>query len=120
MSVSTDPREVLPSVFASASKALEGATAVRNQHLAAAAAGVLPGARDGRILAAGTDGPAEEAGALVDGDTPERAAVEGFDSEACLRAADAGGLLQASGDLLRTGPTDTYGMDLMSDLTADA
>jgi hydroxypyruvate reductase len=87
----------------------------RNQHLALAAATVLAGHAGSCLLAAGTDGtdgPTEEAGALVDGGTLRRGAVEGLDAEASLRAADSGRFLEASGDLLRTGPTGTNVMDL--------
>ncbi len=88
----------------------------RNQHLALAAATVLADNPDCYLLAAGTDGtdgPTEDAGALVDGQTLQRACVEGFDAERSLAAADAGRLLEASGDLLTTGPTGTNVMDLM-------
>lgn len=85
----------------------------RNQHLALAAAIEMRGYCDIALLAAGTDGtdgPTEEAGALVDGFTVSRA---GMDAEAFLQACDSGRFLQASGDLVRTGPTGTNVMDLM-------
>jgi len=88
----------------------------RNQHLALAAAIALAGHPDCLLLSAGTDGtdgPTEDAGALVDGWTLERAALEGFDAESALIAANSGPLLEASGDLVRTGPTDTNVMDLI-------
>ncbi|MEA3276103.1 MAG: DUF4147 domain-containing protein [Pseudomonadota bacterium] len=88
----------------------------RNQHLALAAAVELAGRGDCLLLSAGTDGtdgPTEDAGALVDGGTLERAALDGFDAAAALRNADAGSLLAASGDLIHTGPTGTNVMDLM-------
>lgn len=88
----------------------------RNQHLALAAAVALDGAVGCYLLAAGTDGsdgPTEDAGALVDGATLQRAALEGFDAAASLAAADAGRLLEASGDLITTGPTGTNVMDLV-------
>jgi hydroxypyruvate reductase len=87
----------------------------RNQHLALTAAVALAGRGDVGLLAAGTDGtdgPTEDAGALVDGGTLDRGAAEGLDAEACLRAADSGRFLEAAGDLLRTGPTGTNVMDL--------
>ncbi|MFI4921937.1 MAG: MOFRL family protein [Gammaproteobacteria bacterium] len=37
----------------------------------------------------------------------------GFDAEDCLRRVDAGDFLEASGDLIHTGPTGTNVMDLM-------
>lgn len=88
----------------------------RNQHLALAAALELAGRRDCWLLSAGTDGsdgPTEDAGALVDGTTVERATQEGMDARDALRRADSGTLLAATGDLISTGPTGTNVMDLM-------
>jgi Putative glycerate kinase len=90
----------------------------RNQHLALAAAIELAGRDDVWLLSVGTDGsdgPTEDAGALVDGGTLKRAALAGFDldASACLRRADAGRFLEASGDLIYTGPTGTNVMDLI-------
>jgi hydroxypyruvate reductase len=88
----------------------------RNQHLALAAAVELAGRDDCWLLAAGTDGSdgdTDDAGALVDGGTLERAALDGYEGMACLERADAGSLLAASGDLIQTGPTGTNVMDLM-------
>jgi hydroxypyruvate reductase len=87
----------------------------RNQSLALAAALRLAGT-NGVLLAAGTDGtdgPTEDAGALVDGGTVGRGAAVGLDARAALLAADAGTFLEAAGDLLHTGPTGTNVMDLM-------
>ena len=88
----------------------------RNQTVALAAARVLAGRDNVFFLAAGTDGtdgPGEDAGALVDGGTVLRGEEAGFDSENCLRCADAGTFLEASGDLIQTGPTGTNVMDLV-------
>jgi len=88
----------------------------RNQHLALAAAVELAGRDDCFLLSAGTDGtdgPTEDAGALVDGGTLERGGLEGRDSGSALAAADAGSFLAASSDLLHTGPTGTNVMDLV-------
>ncbi len=88
----------------------------RNQHLALAAAGQLQGHDNLWFLSAGTDGtdgPTEDAGALVDGATLTRARNGGFDPDQALRQADSGSLLEASGDLVTTGPTGTNVMDLM-------
>ena len=49
----------------------------------------------------------------MDGATLDRAAVEGLDGVVCLARADAGTLLEAAGDLIRTGPTGTNVMDLV-------
>ncbi len=88
----------------------------RNQHLALAAATVLAGQRQHYFLAAGTDGtdgPTQDAGALVDAATIERGEQCGFDASQTLHQADAGHFLAASNDLIRTGPTGTNVMDLM-------
>lgn len=88
----------------------------RCQSLALAAALALAGRDDVWLLAAGTDGsdgPGEDAGALVDGGSVARGAAAGRDARSCLANADAGSFLAASGDLLRTGPTGTNVMDLM-------
>lgn len=88
----------------------------RNQHLALAAARVLAGQDDAWLLSAGTDGtdgPTGDAGALVDGGTLERGQDAGLDAGASLDRADAGTFLEASGDLIRTGPTGTNVMDLI-------
>jgi hydroxypyruvate reductase len=88
----------------------------RNQHLALAAARLIAGRRELLLLAAGTDGtdgPTQEAGALVDGGTWERLAAAGLDGEALLQRADSGTALAAAGDLIRTGPTGTNVGDLV-------
>lgn len=88
----------------------------RNQHLALSAASVIEGSDDLLFLSAGTDGsdgPGEDAGALVDGGTIGRGRRHGFESERALAGADSGSLLAASGDLIHTGPTGTNVMDLM-------
>jgi hydroxypyruvate reductase len=87
----------------------------RNQSLALSAALRLEGT-DVALLAAGTDGtdgPTEDAGALVDGGTVGRGAEQGLDARAALAAADAGTFLEAAGDLIHTGPTGTNVMDLI-------
>jgi glycerate 2-kinase len=87
----------------------------RNQHLALAAARIVAG-HAALLLAAGTDGtdgPTADAGALIDGDTIERGAQLGWNADSALARADAGSFLEASGDLIHTGPTGTNVMDLM-------
>ncbi|HFC54177.1 MAG TPA: DUF4147 domain-containing protein [Gammaproteobacteria bacterium] len=88
----------------------------RCQSLALAAARVVEG-RDGICFLAagsdGSDGPGGDAGALVDGGTIARGREEGLDPVEALRRADAGSFLEASGDLVRTGPTGTNVMDLV-------
>jgi hydroxypyruvate reductase len=88
----------------------------RNQHLALAAALVLEGEEDVCFLALGTDGsdgPTEDAGALVDGGTIRRGELAGLDAVDRLRHADSGSFLEASGDLISTGPTGTNVRDLV-------
>ncbi len=88
----------------------------RNQHLALAAAVELAGTDCCLLLSGGTDGtdgPTEDAGALVDGGTRERAKRGGFDVADTLAAADAGTLLDAIDELVHTGPTGTNVMDLV-------
>ena len=88
----------------------------RNQHLALSAATVMAGHDDVCFLSIGTDGsdgPGEDAGALVDGGTIGRGQREGFEAEQCLKAADSGSFLEASEDLINTGPTGTNVMDLI-------
>lgn len=88
----------------------------RCQHLALAAARVLAGREDCWLLAAGTDGRdgnSDAAGALVDGGTVERGEREGLSANEALERADSGSFLDASGDLLDTGPTGTNVNDLV-------
>jgi hydroxypyruvate reductase len=80
----------------------------RNQHLALSAAVELDGAEGLYLLAAGTDG--------TDGNTIGRGQLEGLVAVDNLAAADAGSFLDASGDLISTGPTGTNVMDLVISL----
>jgi hydroxypyruvate reductase len=88
----------------------------RSQHLALIAAREIAGRKDLFILAAGTDGsdgPGDDAGALIDGTTWERARQHGLDSRRALSEADSGTILEATGDLISTGSTGTNVMDLL-------
>ncbi|MGC1457472.1 MAG: DUF4147 domain-containing protein [Steroidobacteraceae bacterium] len=88
----------------------------RNQHLALAAARLIAGQEDLLFLAAGTDGtdgPTDDAGALVDGETCARVTVAGLDVDQSLAAADSQCALAAAGDLIHTGPTGTNVGDLV-------
>jgi len=88
----------------------------RNQHLALAAARLIAGHDDLALLAAGTDGtdgPTSDTGALVDGSTLDRGTIAGFDAEGCLERCDSGSFLEASGDLISTGPTGTNVGDIV-------
>lgn len=88
----------------------------RSQHLALTAAMELRGRRGVALLAAGTDGVdgvTDDAGGLVDGDTCARGEDAGLEPGASLARADSGGFLEASGDLVHTGPTLTNVGDLV-------
>ena len=88
----------------------------RCQHLAVAAARAIAGHPEYVLLAAGTDGrdgDSEDAGAIVDGGTDRRARDAGIEPAAALAAADSGTLLEATGDLVYTGPTGTNVGDIV-------
>ena len=88
----------------------------RNQHLALAAARLIAGHPDLLLLVAGTDGSdgvTEDAGGLIDGETCARMSLAQCDADRCLKRADSGNALAASGDLLYTGPTGTNVGDLV-------
>ncbi len=88
----------------------------RNQHLALAAAIELAGQQDVYLLAVGTDGSdgnSDDAGALIDGQSVYRGELAGLDARDCLHAADTGRFLEASGDLVCTGPTGCNLRDLV-------
>jgi glycerate 2-kinase len=93
----------------------------RNQEFALSAAIELSGVNHVVILSAGTDGtdgPTDAAGAIVDSKTVERAIAQGLDPAAFLDKNDSYHLLQATHDLLFTGPTLTNVMDLQVALVA--
>ena len=95
----------------------------RNQHLALAVARSIAGRDDLLLLCAGTDGSdgnSDDAGALVDGGTTERGSDVGVDPADCLARADSGRFLEASGDLVHTGPTGTNVGDLLLAYRCDA
>ncbi|HVC36920.1 MAG TPA: MOFRL family protein, partial [Gammaproteobacteria bacterium] len=88
----------------------------RNQLLALAVARRIANKDGIYLLAAGTDGSdgtTSDAGALVDGGSIMRGEDGGFDATDCLTRADAGTFLEASSDLIYTGPTGTNVMDLV-------
>jgi glycerate 2-kinase len=87
----------------------------RNQEFALAAAIHIKGANGAVVLSAGTDGtdgPTDAAGAIIDGKTVQRGKSQGLDASAYLRRNDSYHFLQATDDLLITGPTFTNVMDL--------
>ena len=88
----------------------------RCQHFALAAAQGIAGHPEFVVLAAGTDGrdgASEDAGAIVDGGTVQRALDAGFNIAESLAAADSGSPLEAAGDLVYTGDTGTNVGDIV-------
>lgn len=86
----------------------------RNQHAALLAARAIAGTGD-VFLALGTDGRdggTEAAGAVVDGGTLDRVRSAGIDPDLALADFDSHRALEASGDLIVTGPTGTNVADL--------
>jgi glycerate 2-kinase len=67
---------------------------------------VLSGGTDG------TDGPTDAAGAIVDGKTVKKGRLLGLDPLQCLKNNDSYHFFEATGDLLKTGPTMTNVMDM--------
>jgi glycerate 2-kinase len=87
----------------------------RNQELALGAVEELAGLRGVGLLALATDGgdgPTDAAGAVVTGDTLERAKVLGLDPHEYLIRNDSYHFFEALGDLIKTGPTQTNVNDL--------
>jgi hydroxypyruvate reductase len=88
----------------------------RNQELALAAGIALENGPDALVAAIGTDGvygPTDAAGAFGDTTTVERGRRVGRDALAALAANDAHAYLEATGDLIVTGPTGTNVADLV-------
>jgi glycerate 2-kinase len=89
----------------------------RNQELALAAGIALGGDRSGALVASfatdGVDGPTDAAGGIGDGGTVPRGEGLGRDAAAALADNDARPYLEATGDLLRCGPTGTNVGDVM-------
>jgi len=88
----------------------------RNQSLALALACKLDKIKGITILVGatdGSDGPTDDAGAIIDGLTLQRGGINHRNAKDDLAAADAGTFLAAAGDLISTGPTGTNVMDLV-------
>jgi len=95
----------------------------RNTHLALAAARLLRPRESLTLLAAGTDGtdgPTDDAGAIVDAGTSARAELGGCDVERAFGDFDSGTALEAAGDLVYTGPTGTNVGDILIGLKQTA
>ncbi|MBN1148720.1 MAG: glycerate kinase [Anaerolineales bacterium] len=87
----------------------------RNQELALGAASDLAGLPDIALVSLATDGgdgPTDAAGAIVTGQTLERARRAGLSPEDHLARNDAYHFFESLGDLLKTGPTRTNVNDL--------
>jgi hydroxypyruvate reductase len=87
----------------------------RNQQLALAALVADPDWQDRALVSGGTDGedgPTDAAGAVVDAEVARRCAQQGLDPNSYLRRDDAYHFFEATGGLLRTGPTHTNVCDL--------
>jgi glycerate 2-kinase len=93
----------------------------RNQEFCLAAAMAIDGL-DGVVVLSGgtdgTDGPTDAAGGIVDGTTIARGRAQKIDAGIHLARNDSYHFLQATGDLLLTGPTLTNVMDLQITLIA--
>lgn len=94
-------------------------TGGRNQELALAAAVLLDRLPEKERIAVvslatdGTDGPTPSAGALIDGTTVDRGRAIGLDAASHLADNNSNPYLEAVGDLLVTGPTQTNVNDLV-------
>jgi hydroxypyruvate reductase len=87
----------------------------RNQEFALAAALDIAGLQNVLILSAGTDGtdgPTDAAGAIADGTTLVRAQALGLNAPAFLANNDSYRFFEATGDLIKTGPTGTNVADI--------
>ena len=94
-----------------------GATGIggRGQEVALEVARLIHGHQGVALLAGGTDGidgPTNAAGGIVDGGSVGRMRDRGIEPEDALARHDAYTALEASGDLLMTGPTGTNVMDV--------
>jgi glycerate 2-kinase len=88
----------------------------RNQELALSAVDNLRGLENSMLVALATDGddgPTDAAGAVVTGESAQRAEALGLDPADFLSRNDAYPFFDALGDLLKTGPTGTNVNDLI-------
>jgi glycerate 2-kinase len=88
----------------------------RNQELALSAVNELRGLDDVLLIALATDGddgPTDAAGAVVTGESAQRAESLGLESADHLSRNDAYSFFQALDDLIKTGPTGTNVNDLI-------
>jgi hydroxypyruvate reductase len=88
----------------------------RNQEVALSAGRALAGLSDALVVSFATDGidgPTDAAGGVADGTAWARARAKGFEPTRHLAGNDAYPVLDAIGDMIRTGPTSTNVNDLM-------
>jgi glycerate 2-kinase len=88
----------------------------RNQELALGAVDVLAGLQDVILVSLATDGedgPTDAAGAVVTGESAQRAESLGMDAADYLSRNDAYTFFEALGDLVQTGPSGTNVNDLV-------
>ena len=88
----------------------------RNQSLALALAILLENSKSITVLVGatdGSDGPTEDAGAIIDGQTVTTGDQRSAQAKESLLAADAGSFLAEAGALISTGPTGTNVMDIV-------
>ena len=106
-----------PAVIASGETIVEvsgGGLGGRNQHAALLAAIAIEGTDIvfGALGTDGRDGPTDAAGAIVDGTSTERMRVAGVEPSDAVASCDSYRALEASGDLVITGPSGTNVADL--------
>jgi glycerate 2-kinase len=88
----------------------------RNQELALSAVDESSGLENSMLIALATDGddgPTDAAGAVVTGESAQRAKMLGLDAAGSLSRNDAYPFFEALGDLLKPGPTGTNVNDLI-------
>ena len=88
----------------------------RNQELALAAVDVLAGLKNVMLISLATDGedgPTDAAGAVVTGESAQRAKMLGMTASSYQSRNDAYTFFEAMGDLVRTGPSGTNVNDLV-------
>ena len=88
----------------------------RNQELALSAVRELGGLENSMLIALATDGddgPTDAAGAVVTGESAQRAMMLGLDAAGSLSRNDAYPFFEGLGDLLKPGPTGTNVNDLI-------
>jgi hydroxypyruvate reductase len=87
----------------------------RNQDFLLSLTPLIKGIKNVKVLSAGTDGidgKTEAAGAVIDGNTYERARAMGIDIKKTLADYDSHSFFRATGDLIITGTTNTNVMDI--------